>query len=39
MMELIDDLLASVCDLDCPVKRVCVGLHWTVVESRHVGMA
>ncbi|MFH0980242.1 MAG: DUF364 domain-containing protein [Planctomycetota bacterium] len=38
-MRLIDDLLGSVAHLDCPVKRVCVGLHWTVVESRYAGMA
>lgn len=38
-MRLIEDLLASVAELDCPVKRVCVGLHWTVVESRFAGMA
>lgn len=38
-MKLIDDLLNSVSALDCRVKRVCVGLHWTVVESRYVGMA
>ena len=38
-MRLIDDLLESVAHLDCPAKRVCVGLHWTVVESRYTGMA
>lgn len=38
-MRLIEDLLNSVRDSDCPVRRVCVGLHWTVVESRYVGMA
>jgi hypothetical protein len=38
-VRLVDDLLASVAHLDCPVKRVCVGLHWTVVESRYTGMA
>jgi len=38
-VRLIEDLLASVAELDCPVKRVCVGLHWTVVESRFAGMA
>lgn len=38
-MRLIEDLLTSVRDLDCPVKRVCVGLHWTAVESRYAGMA
>ena len=38
-MNLVDDLLDSISHLDGPVKRVCVGLHWTVVESRHTGMA
>lgn len=38
-MRLVDELLESVAHLDCQVKRVCVGLHWTVVESRHTGMA
>lgn len=38
-MKLVEDLLESVRAFDCPVKRICVGLHWTVVESRHVGMA
>lgn len=38
-MRLVDDLLESVAHLDCPVRRVCVGLHWTVVESRYTGMA
>lgn len=38
-MSLVEDLLESVTHLDCPVKRVCVGLHWTVVESRNAGMA
>jgi uncharacterized protein (DUF4213/DUF364 family) len=38
-VRLVDDLLESVAGLDCPVKRVCVGLHWTVVESRFTGIA
>lgn len=38
-MKLVDDLLESVAHLDCPVRRVCLGLHWTVVESRYAGMA
>jgi hypothetical protein len=38
-VRLIEDLLQSVAHLDCPVKRVCVGLHWTVVQSKHTGMA
>jgi uncharacterized protein (DUF4213/DUF364 family) len=36
---LIDDLLQSVSGSDCDAKRVAVGLHWTAVESRFVGMA
>jgi len=38
-MRLVDDLIESVAHLDCHVKRVCVGLHWTVVESKYTGMA
>jgi uncharacterized protein (DUF4213/DUF364 family) len=38
-VRLTDDLLESVAQRDCPVKRVCVGLHWTVVESEYTGMA
>lgn len=38
-MRLVDDLIDSVAHLDCHVKRACVGLHWTVVESKHTGMA
>ncbi len=38
-MKLNDDLLESVRAFDCPVKRVCIGLHWIVVESRYTGMA
>ena len=38
-MKLVEDLLGSVALLDCPVKRVCIGLHWTMVESRYVGMS
>jgi len=38
-VKLVEDLLQSVRDKDCPVKRVCVGLHWTVVESSYTGMA
>ncbi len=38
-MKLIDDLLESVRAGDCPVKRVCIGLHWTVVESKYTGIA
>lgn len=38
-MTLLEDLLDSVASLDCEVRRVCIGLHWTVIESRCVGMA
>jgi uncharacterized protein (DUF4213/DUF364 family) len=38
-VKLIEDLLQSVAGLDCGVRRVCVGLHWTMVESRFVGLA
>jgi len=38
-MKLVEDLLQSVSGLDCEVRRVCVGLHWTAVESRFVGIA
>lgn len=38
-MRLSDDLLESIAHLDHPVKRVCVGLHWTVVQGRYTGMA
>jgi uncharacterized protein len=38
-MRLYDDLLQSVHGEDCEVRRVVIGLHWTVVQSRHLGMA
>ncbi|MCK4341462.1 MAG: DUF364 domain-containing protein [Phycisphaerae bacterium] len=38
-MKLTDELLDSVAQVDWPVRRVCVGLHWTIVESKHTGMA
>ena len=38
-MRLIDDLLESIAQVDCAIKRVCVALHWTVVESKYTGMA
>ena len=38
-MRLIEDLLQSVSGVDCETKGICVGLHWTAVESRFVGMA
>ncbi|MDI6809432.1 MAG: DUF364 domain-containing protein [Candidatus Eisenbacteria bacterium] len=37
-MELIVALLKSVSQTDCRVSNVCVGLHWTMVESKHAGM-
>jgi uncharacterized protein (DUF4213/DUF364 family) len=37
-MNLLDDLLASLPG-DAPVRSVLVGAHWTVVYSRHCGMA
>jgi uncharacterized protein (DUF4213/DUF364 family) len=37
-MTLLDDLLASISD-DAPMRSVLVGVHWTVVCSRHCGMA
>jgi uncharacterized protein len=38
-MQLYDDLLQSIQGEDCEVRRVVIGLHWTVVQSRHLGMA
>ena len=38
-MNLIGDLLQSVSGADCETREVSVGLHWTAVESRFVGMA
>ena len=38
-MRLVEDLIDSIAHLDCRVKRACVGLHWTVVESEYTGMA
>jgi len=38
-VKLVEDLLESVAHLDAPVRQVCVGLRWTVVESRFAGMA
>jgi len=37
-MNILDDLLDSL-DMDAPVRTVLVGAHWTVVCSRHCGMA
>lgn len=37
-MNIIDSLIASLPD-DCRVRSVLVGVHWTVVCSRHCGMA
>lgn len=37
-MSILDDLLASL-NVDSPVRNILVGVHWTVVCSRHCGMA
>jgi len=37
-MKIIDELIASIPD-DIPVRSVLIGAHWTVVCSRHCGMA
>jgi len=37
-MTILDDLLNNL-DVDVPVRSVLVGVHWTVVCSRHCGMA
>jgi hypothetical protein len=37
-MTIIDDLLAKL-EVDAPVQEILVGAHWTVVCSRHGGMA
>jgi len=37
-MTLISDLFANVYEHDCEVRRVCVGVYWTAVESRYVGL-
>jgi hypothetical protein len=38
-MTVLDDLLASLPNDNVPVRQVLVGAHWTVVCSRHAGMA
>ncbi len=38
-MSILDDVLASLPVGTAPVRNVLVGLHWTVVCSRHCGMA
>jgi len=38
-MRLIEELLQAVSQRDDIVRRVCIGLHWTAVESRFVGIA
>lgn len=38
-MSILDDLLTSLNSVDVPVRSVLVGAHWTVVCSRHCGMA
>jgi hypothetical protein len=37
-MNILDDLLNNL-DMDVPVRSVLIGAHWTVVCSRHCGMA
>ena len=37
-MNILDDLLSSL-NYDAPVRSILVGAHWTVVCSRHCGMA
>ncbi len=37
-MNILDELLKNL-DMDAPVRSVLVGAHWTVVCSRHCGMA
>jgi len=37
-MPILDDLLNNL-DMDVPVRSVLVGAHWTVICSRHCGMA
>lgn len=37
-MKLLNDIISSIQE-DAPVRRVLVGAHWTVVCSRHCGMA
>jgi len=38
-MRLVDDLLKHVGGRDAEVRRVAIGLHWTVVQSRFTGVA
>jgi uncharacterized protein (DUF4213/DUF364 family) len=38
-MDLVEELLASLPEDDRPVRSVLVGAHWTVVCSRHCGLA
>lgn len=37
-MSILDDLLDSL-DIDAPIRTVLVGVHWTLVCSRHCGLA
>jgi uncharacterized protein (DUF4213/DUF364 family) len=37
--HLVEALIGSVKGDDASITRVCVGLHWTAVSSRHVGMS
>jgi hypothetical protein len=38
-MQLYEDLRQSIQGEDCEVRRVVIGLHWIVVQSRYLGMA
>ncbi len=38
IVNILDDLLNGL-DIDAPVRSILVGVHWTVVCSRHCGMA
>jgi uncharacterized protein (DUF4213/DUF364 family) len=38
-VKLYEDLIQSVSAADCETRGISVGLHWTAVESRFVGMA
>lgn len=37
-MSILDDLLDSL-DMDAPIRTILVGVHWTLVCSRHCGLA
>jgi uncharacterized protein len=38
-MDLYDDLLAQLPDQEYPVRNILVGCHWTLISSRHPGLA